>query len=194
MEFVVLEERAAEVALVMARLDEQQRRWVSGLLVLILPQDGLRKVAGVAGLDEKTVARGRSELEAGLVGIPNDGRVRKPGGGRCGLHSPGRAAQQNVDSTVLVAADIFLHGPDDEIGNAVAIEIADTRHRAPEQGPILQRRPAIRAAGDFQRVLHRSIGIQCQNVNGTPIRSAGVIVQRSHRDVAEGLVKRSSSA
>lgn len=79
---VVLEERAAEVALVMARLDEQQRRWVSGLLVLMLPQGGLGKVAGVAGLDEKTVARGRSELEAGLVGIPDDGRVRKPGGGR----------------------------------------------------------------------------------------------------------------
>ena len=38
--------------------------------------------SNLAGLDEKTVARGRSELEAGLAGIPDDGRVRKPGGGR----------------------------------------------------------------------------------------------------------------
>lgn len=79
---LALEQCATEVALVMARLDERQRRWVSGLLVLMLPQGGQRKVAGLAGLDEKTVARGRSELEAGLAGIPDDGRVRKPGGGR----------------------------------------------------------------------------------------------------------------
>ena len=54
---LVLERCAAEVALVMARLDERQRRWVSGLLVLMLPRGGLGKVAAMAGLDEKHILK-----------------------------------------------------------------------------------------------------------------------------------------
>lgn len=88
---LVLEQCTAEVALVMGRLDERQRRWVSGLLVLMLPHGGLGKVAAMAGLDEKTVARGRTELEAGLVDVPDDGRVRKPGGGRPRVEKKSRA-------------------------------------------------------------------------------------------------------
>ena len=103
---LALEGCAAEVALLMSRLDERQRRWVGGLLVLMLPHGGLGKVAAIAGLDEKTVARGRTELEAGLAEIPDDGRVRKPGGGRPRVekNSPNSSRRSRTSSNRKSAA------------------------------------------------------------------------------------------
>ncbi len=71
-----------QFGLVLERLDERQRRWVSGLIAAMMARGGISAVARAAGLDEKTVARGKAELEAGLQGYPTDGRVRRPGGGR----------------------------------------------------------------------------------------------------------------
>jgi hypothetical protein len=79
---LVIDECADEVALLFQRLDERQRRWVGGLLTSILPRGGMGKVARLAGLDEKTVARGKAELDSGLKDYPDDGRIRRPGGGR----------------------------------------------------------------------------------------------------------------
>ena len=79
---LVIDECGDQVALLFQRLDERQKRWVGGLLALMLPHGGIGKVASVAGLDEKTVARGKAELELGLKDYPDDGRVRRPGGGR----------------------------------------------------------------------------------------------------------------
>lgn len=79
---LAIEECGEQVTLVFQRLDERQRRWVGGLLASMLPHGGIRKVARVAGLDEKTVARGKAELALGLKDYPEDGRVRRPGGGR----------------------------------------------------------------------------------------------------------------
>jgi hypothetical protein len=60
-------------------LDEQQRRLFAGLESLKWGHGGDRKVAEILGLDVRTVARGRRALLAGDV---EEGRTRKPGGGR----------------------------------------------------------------------------------------------------------------
>lgn len=66
---------------VLARLDEQQRRWVAGLEAIRLGYGGIRKVMQITGLDTKTVARGRQEVQAELEGRPKL-RIRLRGGGR----------------------------------------------------------------------------------------------------------------
>ena len=66
-----------------------------GLLASMLPHGGIGKVAGLAGLDEKTVARGKAELELGLKDYPDDGRVRRPGGGRPRLEKKLPASRRN---------------------------------------------------------------------------------------------------
>ena len=73
------------LSLVFARLNEQQRRWVAGLLSEVLGRGGTKQVAELAGLDPKTVRQGRIDLEHELREYPDDGRVRRPGGGRPSL-------------------------------------------------------------------------------------------------------------
>jgi hypothetical protein len=65
----------------MSRLDEQQRRWYAALEAQRHGHGGLKLVAEITGLDEKTIRRGRDELERDLSGRPRD-RVRLPGAGR----------------------------------------------------------------------------------------------------------------
>jgi hypothetical protein len=79
---LAIEECADQLTLLFQRLDERQKRWVGGLFASMLPHGGIGKVARLTGLDEKTVARGKAELELGLKDYPDDGRVRRPGGGR----------------------------------------------------------------------------------------------------------------
>jgi len=70
------------VGLVFSRLNEQQRRWVGGLLSDLLGRGGTKQIAELAELDPKTIRQGRIDLERQLEDYPNDGRVRRPGGGR----------------------------------------------------------------------------------------------------------------
>ncbi len=70
------------VSLVFSRLDEQQRRWVGGLLSEVLGHGGTKQVSELAELDPKTVRQGRVDLDNELKDYPDDGRVRRPGGGR----------------------------------------------------------------------------------------------------------------
>lgn len=79
---LAIDEQADELAIVLERLDERQRRWVTGLLASMLSRGSISRVARAAGLDEKTVTRGKAEVEAGLEDFPDDGRVRRPGDGR----------------------------------------------------------------------------------------------------------------
>lgn len=65
----------------LSRLNEPQRRWYVGLLSQRPGSPSDRQLAKITGLDEKTIQRGRQELEAGLVGLPA-GRQRREGGGR----------------------------------------------------------------------------------------------------------------
>jgi hypothetical protein len=66
---------------VLARLDEGQRRWVAALEALRLGHGGIRRVARITGLDEKTIRRGCREVQSDLVTRPVD-RIRLPGAGR----------------------------------------------------------------------------------------------------------------
>lgn len=93
---LAIDECAGQVALLFQRLDERQKRWVGGLLASMLPHGGIGKVARVAGLDEKTVARGMGELEDRLKDYPDDGRVRRPGGGRPRLEKKLPTSRRNL--------------------------------------------------------------------------------------------------
>ena len=65
----------------LGRLDEQQRRWAAAIEAHRHGHGGTRLVAEITGLDEKTIRRGRRELQAGLADGPG-GRLRRSGGGR----------------------------------------------------------------------------------------------------------------
>ncbi len=67
--------------LLMSRLDEQQRRWYVALESFKLGHGGVGLMSTITGMDEKTIWRGRKELEAELEGRPTD-RVRLEGGGQ----------------------------------------------------------------------------------------------------------------
>lgn len=69
------------INLLLSRLNEQQRRWFAAHESKRLGYGGDRLLAQITGLDEKTIARGRQELEDDLHQRPLD-RVRLPGGGR----------------------------------------------------------------------------------------------------------------
>lgn len=71
----------AQMNLLMSRLDEAQRRWYAALEAQRLGHGGDRLVAQITGLDEKTIRRGRAELDASLADCPET-RVRRPGAGR----------------------------------------------------------------------------------------------------------------
>jgi hypothetical protein len=64
-----------------SRLDEQQRRWFVAWVSALRGRGGIRELAQITGMDEKTIWRGRSEMATELQGRPTD-RVRLPGGGR----------------------------------------------------------------------------------------------------------------
>jgi hypothetical protein len=72
---------AEEARLVFTRLNEQQRRWVAGLLSNAIGWGGDTEISEVTGLDPKTIKRGRDELEDDLEDCPTD-RIRREGAGR----------------------------------------------------------------------------------------------------------------
>lgn len=65
----------------LSRLDEAQRRWYVALEASRVGHGGDRLLAQITGLDEKTIRRGREELQAELAACPEE-RVRQPGAGR----------------------------------------------------------------------------------------------------------------
>jgi len=71
----------AQMNLLMSRLDEAQRRWYAALEAQRLGHGGDRLVAQITGLDEKTIRRGRAELDADLSTVPA-ARIRCRGAGR----------------------------------------------------------------------------------------------------------------
>jgi hypothetical protein len=69
------------INLLLSRLDEQQRRWFVAHESQRLGYGGDRLLFQITGMDEKTIAKGRQELEADLTERPAE-RRRLPGGGR----------------------------------------------------------------------------------------------------------------
>jgi hypothetical protein len=66
--------------LFMSRLTEPQRRWYAGTLSQATDRTDV-DLARIIGLDEKTIHRGRLELESCLADQPVAAQ-RRPGGGR----------------------------------------------------------------------------------------------------------------
>jgi hypothetical protein len=64
-----------------SRLDENQQRWFVALESKRLGYGGDRLLSQIMGMDEKTIRRGREELDASLVDNPPE-RIRRAGGGR----------------------------------------------------------------------------------------------------------------
>jgi hypothetical protein len=71
------------INLLLTRLDEQQRRWYVATLAeqYGLRKGGVRVMAQVTGISEKTIRRGLREAKGGLADCAED-RVRQPGAGR----------------------------------------------------------------------------------------------------------------
>ena len=70
-----------QLNLLLSRLNEPQRRWYVGLLSLEPNSPSDEELSRISGLDEKTIRRGRRELEGELTDVPTD-RQRREGGGR----------------------------------------------------------------------------------------------------------------
>ena len=67
--------------LFLSRLNEQQRRWYVALEAQKVGHGGIKLLAQITGMDEKTIGRGIEELEADLSERPIE-KVRIDGGGR----------------------------------------------------------------------------------------------------------------
>ena len=70
-----------KINLLMSRLDETQRRWFAAVESIRLGHGGDKKMSQITGLDEKTIRRGRREMNESLVSNPVE-RIRREGGGR----------------------------------------------------------------------------------------------------------------
>lgn len=73
--------RHAHINLFLSRLTEPQRRWYVATLSEAPDSPGDRHLSLITGLDEKTIRRGKEEINRGLSGQPTE-HQRKAGGGR----------------------------------------------------------------------------------------------------------------
>ena len=70
-----------QVNLLLSRLAEPQRRWYVGVLSQEPDSPSDAQLALITGIDEKTIRRGRQEMEDDLLNVPLE-RQRQVGGGR----------------------------------------------------------------------------------------------------------------
>lgn len=70
-----------QVNLLLSRLAEAQRRWYVGVLSQEPASPSDAQLSLITGIDEKTIWRGRQEMEGDLLNVPLD-RQRQVGGGR----------------------------------------------------------------------------------------------------------------
>lgn len=70
-----------QMNLFLSRLNEPQRRWYVGLLSQKPDSPSDRQLSRITGLDEKTIRRGRKDLQSGLADLPQE-RQRHEGAGR----------------------------------------------------------------------------------------------------------------
>jgi hypothetical protein len=78
-----------QMILLFGRLDEDQRRWFVALEAGRIGHGGDRLMSQITGMDEKTIRRGREELDASLADRPVD-RIRQLGGGRLAVEKKTR--------------------------------------------------------------------------------------------------------
>lgn len=89
-----------QMNLFLSRLNEQQRRWYAALESKRLGHGGDRQLSHITGLSEKTLRKGRRELDAELATCPAD-RIRSPGGGRPALEVRDPALQSTLEEIVV---------------------------------------------------------------------------------------------
>ena len=70
-----------QMNLLLSRLNEPQRRWYVAVISQAPDSPSDRQLALITGLDEKTIRRGRQELNTHPVDLSAD-RQRREGGGR----------------------------------------------------------------------------------------------------------------
>ena len=70
-----------QINLLLSRLAEPQRRWYVGVLSQEPESPSDAQLALITGIDEKTIQRGRREMEDDLLNVPL-ARQRHAGGGR----------------------------------------------------------------------------------------------------------------
>ena len=70
-----------QINLLLSRLAEPQRRWYVGVLSQEPESPSDAQLALISGIDEKTIQRGRQEMQDDLLNVPLD-RQRQVGGGR----------------------------------------------------------------------------------------------------------------
>ena len=70
-----------QINLLLNRLAEPQRRWYVGVLSQEPDSPSDAQLSLITGIDEKTIQRGRREMENDLLDVPLD-RQRQVGGGR----------------------------------------------------------------------------------------------------------------
>src|SRR5581483_10610837 len=70
-----------QMNLLLSRLNEPQKRWYVATLSQAKDAPSGRELSRITGLDEKTIRRGRHEMEYHLRQVP-DNRQRQEGGGR----------------------------------------------------------------------------------------------------------------
>ena len=78
-----------QMNILVSRLDENQRRWYVALESKRIGYGGDGVMSQITGVDEKTIRRGRRELEGALADNPAD-HIRGPGGGRPGVEKKTR--------------------------------------------------------------------------------------------------------
>jgi len=82
-----------QLNLLLSRLNEPQRRWYVGLLSLEPNSPSDEELSHISGLDEKTIRRGRRELEGELADVSEE-RQRRAGGGRPAAEKKMRRSKQ----------------------------------------------------------------------------------------------------
>jgi hypothetical protein len=71
-----------QMNLLLSRLGEAERRWYAAVEANRLGHGGVRLVAQITGLDEKTIRQGQADVASELADAPIKRRQRRPGGGR----------------------------------------------------------------------------------------------------------------
>lgn len=71
-----------QMNLLLSRLGEAERRWYAAVEANRLGHGGVRLVAQITGLDEKTIRQGQVDVAGELADAPIKRRQRRPGGGR----------------------------------------------------------------------------------------------------------------
>ena len=146
--------------LLVARLDEQQRRWFVALEAERLGRGGDTLLAQITGLNRRTIRRGQRELAAGLAERPA-GRIRAPGGGRPAREAP--------DPGLLPTLEALL-APEtagDPMGRRAKAKRSSLRHLSAALGAAGH--PASRPT--VSRLL-RELGLSPRSMPGAPRRAA----------------------